>query len=119
MPNWISELLARPTASSPPVITWAALLGIALFAPAALPAGGAERRLPELRRRESPLEPLLNPTRCALRAAPRAQAPLLASLEAGAPLRVLRTWIAPGGRRWLRVATTGAGGRPARGWLLG
>jgi hypothetical protein len=110
---------ARPTPSSPPVLTWAALLGIALFAPAALPAGGADRRLPELRRRESPLEPLLNPTGCVLRAAPRSQAPLLGSLEAGVPLRVLRTWMEPGGRRWLRVATTGAGGRASRGWLLG
>jgi hypothetical protein len=110
---------ARSTPSSPPVLTWAALLGIALFAPAALPAGGADRRLPELRRRESPLEPLLNPTCCVLRAAPRSRAPLLGPLEAGVPLRVLRTWIEPGGRRWLRVATTGAGGRASRGWLLG
>lgn len=110
---------APSTHFSPPVFTWAALLGIALFAPAALPAGGADRRLPELRRRESPFEPLLNPSRCALRAAPRSQAPLLRPLEAGVPLRVLRTWIEPGGRRWLRVATTGEGGRASRGWLLG
>jgi hypothetical protein len=112
-------MVDRSTPSSPPLITWAALLGIALFAPAALPAGGAERRLPELRRRESPLEPLLNPAPCALRAAPRSQAPRLGSLEAGVPLRVLRTWMEPGGRRWLRVVTQGAGGRVTRGWLLG
>jgi hypothetical protein len=109
----------RPPSVSPPLITWAALLGIALFAPAALPAGGAERRLPEVRRRESSREPLLNPTRCVLRAAPRSKAPLLGSLEAGVPLRVLRTWVEPGGRRWLRVASTGSGGRASRGWLLG
>jgi hypothetical protein len=112
-------MTSRLPSSSPPVLTWAALLGIALFAPAALPAGGADRRMPELRRRESPLEPLLNPTRCALRAAPRSQAPLVGPLEAGMPLRVLRTWIEPGGRRWLRVATTETGGRVSRGWLLG
>lgn len=109
----------RFPSTSPPLITWAALLGIALFAPAALPAGGADRRLPELRRRESPLEPLLNPNSCALRAAPRSEAPPLASLEAGVPLRVLRTWIEPGGRRWLHVLTQSAGGRASRGWLLG
>ncbi|MFN9658779.1 MAG: SH3 domain-containing protein [Cyanobacteriota bacterium] len=101
------------------MFTWVALLGIALFAPAALPAGGADRRLPELRRRESALEPLLSPTRCALRAAPRSQAPVLQPLEAGLPLRVLRTWIEPSGRRWLRVATFGSMGRASRGWLLG
>jgi hypothetical protein len=112
----MSTLSTRPT---PPVFTWAALLGIALFAPAALPAGGAERRMPEVRRRESPLEPLLNPTRCSLRASPRSQAPPLRSLEAGVPLRVLRTWVEPGGRRWVRVAALGSGGRASRGWLLG
>lgn len=107
---------ARPT---PPVLTWAALLGIALFAPAALPAGGGERRLPEVRRRTSSREPLLNPVRCSLRSSPRSQAPLLRPLEAGMPLRVLRTWSDPGGRRWLRVATAGPAGRPSRGWLPG
>ncbi|MEB3317060.1 MAG: SH3 domain-containing protein [Cyanobacteriota bacterium] len=112
-------MTTRLPSSTPPILTWAALLGIALFAPAALPAGGADRRMPELRRRESPLEPLLNPTRCTLRAAPRAQAPRLGALEAGVPLRVLHTWIAPGGRRWLRVATRETAGRTSRGWLPG
>ena len=105
--------------SSPPAFTWAALLGIALFAPAALPAGGGQRHLPEMRRRESSREPLLNPTRCALRASPRSQAPPLRALEAGMPLQVLHTWIEPGGRRWLRVATASPVGGASRGWLLG
>ena len=112
-------MLSPPTRSTPPALTWAALLGFALFAPAALPAGGGERRLPEVRRRESAREPLLNPMRCALRSSPRAQAPLLRPLEAGIPLRVLRIWVEPGGRRWLRVATGTAAGRPSRGWLIG
>jgi hypothetical protein len=112
-------MLSFSRRTSPPAFTWAALLGIALFAPAALPAGGAERRLPEVRRRESSLDPLLNPTRCALRASPRSQAPPLRSLEAGVPLRVLHIWIEPGGRRWLRVAAAGEAGRASRGWLLG
>jgi hypothetical protein len=110
---------APPSRPFPPVITWAALLGIALFAPAALPVGGGERRLPEVRRRESRREPLLNPIRSVLRASPRSQAPTLRPLEAGVPLRVVRTWMEPGGRRWLRVATAGPLGRPSRGWLLG
>lgn len=103
----------------PPVLTWAALLGFALFAPAALPAGGAERRLPELRRRESAQEPLLSLKNCSLLASPRCQAPVLTSLEPGIPMRVLRTWLEPGGRRWLQVATAGPSGRHTRGWLLG
>jgi hypothetical protein len=39
---------------------WAALLGFALLAPAALPAGGGDRRLPEVRRRERGAEPLVS-----------------------------------------------------------
>ena len=111
--------MASSPRSTPPALTWAALLGIALFAPAALPAGGGERRLPEVRRRTASREPRLNPTPSARRASPRSQAPLLRPLEAGIPLRVLRTWNEPGGRRWLRVVTTGPLGRPARGWLPG
>lgn len=105
--------------SRPPALTWAALLGFALFAPAALPAGGAERRLPELRRRESAQEPLLNLLSCSLLASPRCQAPVLTRLEPGIPMRVMRTWLEPSGRRWLQVVTTGPSGRQSRGWLLG
>lgn len=107
-----------PSRSAPPALTWAALLGFALFAPASLPAGGGERRLPEVRRRESAREPLLNPVRSSLRSSPRARAPVLRPLEAGLPLRVLGSWVEPGGRRWLRVATGVAGGRSTRGWLV-
>lgn len=101
------------------LFTWAALLGFALFAPAALPAGGAERRLPELRRRESAREPLLNPMGDCLLAAPRCKAPTVASVDADLPLRVLRTWLEPGGRRWWLVTTPGLAGRSTRGWLMG
>ena len=109
-------LLTRP---SPPAHTWAAHLGFSLFAPASLPAGGAERRLPELRRRESSQEPLLSLRSCSLLASPRRQAPVLTCLEPGIPMRVLRTWLEPSGRRWLQVATAGPSGRQTRGWLLG
>jgi hypothetical protein len=108
--------LPRPC---PTLLTWAALLGLALFAPAALPAGGADRRLPELRRRERAEDPLLSVIPCSLLAAPHSHAPSLASLEPGLPLRVLRAWFEPDGRRWLQVATPGRAGRPTRGWLLG
>lgn len=108
-----------PPRFSPPVITWAAVLGFALFAPAALPAGGSDRRMPEFRRRELAHEPLLTLLNCSLLASPRSEAPPLAELHPGTPLRVMRTWFEPGGRRWLQVAVAGPAGRPSRGWLLG
>jgi hypothetical protein len=97
----------------------AALLGFALLAPAALPAGGAERRLPEVRRRESSREPLLSVASSSLRSSPQRHAPVLAHLEPGSPLRVLRHWFAPDGRRWLQVETVREVRQPSRGWLPG
>lgn len=102
-----------------PAWRFMALLGFALLAPATLPAGGCERRLPELRRRENQREPLLSDGCQPLRSAPQRQAPVLTSLEAGVPMRVLRQWLAPNGSRWLQVeASTGSRG-PSRGWLAG
>jgi hypothetical protein len=89
------------------------------MAPATLPAGGAERRLPEVRRRQNPADPLLAGIAAGLRCAPERRAPVLARLEADVPVRVLRRWLAPDGRLWLRVAAGGTAGRPARGWLPG
>jgi len=100
-----------------PALRWVALLGFALLAPAALPAGGGDRRLPEVRRRQSALEPLLSSACLSLRCAPERQAPVLARVDAGVPMRVLRQWFSPQGRRWLQVEAASAGGRPARGWM--
>ena len=97
---------------------WAALLGFALIAPVTLPAGGAERRQPEVRRRQAG-EPLLPASVRSLQAAPECRAPALALLAADEPLRVLRSWSDTGGERWLPVeAAPGPGLTPARrGWL--
>jgi hypothetical protein len=102
---------------------WAALLAFALVAPAGLPAGGAELRPSELRRRQSRGggEPLLAVAGCELRCAPQHRAPVLARTELGMPLRVLRSWWAPGGQRWLQVELAGSDqttGRIRRGWLV-
>lgn len=102
-----------------PSLRWAALLGFALLAPAALPAGGGERRLPEVRRRQSALEPLLSSACLSLRCSPEHQAPVLARVDAGVPLRVLGSWRSPHGHRWLRVVSSGRSGKQARGWLAG
>ena len=95
----------------------AALLGFAMLAPAALPAGGADRRVPEVRRRESFRDPLLTVGCELLRCAPCQEAPALISLRPGVPLRVLRSWGASRGDRWLQVEAVMAAGEPAKGWL--
>lgn len=97
---------------------WAWVLGFALIAPAALPAGGSDRRQPAVRRRQA-AEPLLVADFVSLRSAPRRHAPALVALQPGEPLRLLRSWVAPGGRRWLQVQADSAPGTPRRGWLVG
>ena len=95
-----------------------AVLGFALVAPAALPAGGAECRPLEVRRRQG-REPLLATGCLALRCAPEQQAPVLTQLPSGEPLQVLRRWRSPQGRQWFQVQATpadGAAGR-RRGWI--
>ena len=96
---------------------WAALLGFALLAPAGLPAGGAQARGLEVRRRICTKEPLVNPNGGALLCAPQQEAPVLVALEAGLPMTLLRAWRAPNGQWWLRVAARGPGDRAMRGWL--
>ncbi|MCX5926233.1 MAG: SH3 domain-containing protein [Cyanobium sp. LacPavin_0920_WC12_MAG_63_22] len=90
---------------------WAALLGFALITPVGLPAGGADRRPLEVRRRCA-RDPLLSTQAVALRAAPEQRAPALQQLGSGEPMRVLRTWRGNSGQRWLQVQTA-----DRRGWL--
>jgi hypothetical protein len=98
---------------------WAALLGFALLAPAGLPAGGAQARNLEVRRRVGAEEPLVSSTGEALLCSPQPQAPVLVALETGMPLTLLRAWRDPNGQRWLRVVARGPGDRAMRGWLQG
>jgi hypothetical protein len=90
------------------------------MAPAGLPAGGADPRVPQVRRRLSQAEPWLSEGQ-SLRVSPTSQAPVLRPLEQGVPLRVVRRWLSPGGRTWLHVETGGGvgAGRATRGWLSG
>lgn len=101
-----------------PLWRWAALLGLALVAPAGLPAGGADRRSPEVRRRASAREPVLTASAFQLRCAPQHQAPALLGVGSDSPLRVLRSWWEPNGQRWLLVEGAGPEGS-RRGWLAG
>ena len=90
---------------------WGAVLAFALFAPVTLPAGGADRRLPEVRRRSAG-EPLLSTGTQTLQAAPDQQAPALAELTADQPLRLVRRWRNPSGEQWLQVEAA-----ERRGWM--
>lgn len=97
---------------------WAALLGFALVGPISLPAGGADRRQLELRRRLEG-EPLLCAARTDLKVAPSCHAPVLARVMQDQPLRILRRWQDRRGARWLMVETaaTVAAGDRRRGWM--
>jgi hypothetical protein len=95
----------------------AAVLSFALFAPAAMPAGGAESRPLEVRRRQG-RDPLLSIRCLALRCAPEQQAPTLERLPEGEPMQVLRRWQSPQGDQWLQVQVgTGAKASGRRGWI--
>lgn len=97
-----------------------ALLGFALLGPAALPAGGGQARVPEVRRRQQGGGPLLVPQATALRASPERRAPVIAEARAGEPLRLLRRWCGANGQSWLQVERPAglAAAAPRRGWVL-
>ena len=102
------------TLSTSSVLRWSWLLGVALMAPAALPAGGADRKEPQLRRRVASGS---FHTTCdlPLQLGPLAVAPRLYTLKAGSSLRLLRRWSAADGQDWLHVQTLS--GEQRRGWL--
>ena len=94
-------------------LRWAWVLGLALMAPVGLPAGGADRDRPGLRRR-GPGEPFFALKGQPLQVSPHHQAPPLAAADASLPLELLSTWWDGRGGRWLRVRQGGQ-----RGWLPG
>ena len=96
------------------VLRWSWLLGVALMAPAALPAGGGDNRQPQLRRR-SGNGPLHLNAESTLQVSPMAVAPRLHTLPVGTSLRLLRRWSGSDGRDWLQVQTLA--GEQRRGWI--
>ena len=97
------------------VLRWSWLLGVALMAPAALPAGGADRRQPQPRRRAAS-GPLHTCSDQPLRLSPLAVAPRLSTLKAGSSSAAcLRRWSSADGQDWLHVQTLS--GEQRRGWL--
>ena len=99
-----------------PLLRWSWLLTVALLAPAALPAGGGERRLPQVRRRASGGSgPMHTADSCSLRLSPMVVAPRLGRLHGGTPLRLLHHWAGDDGLDWLYVQELTGSSR--RGWL--
>ena len=86
-------------------LRWSWVLGIALFCPVALPAGGGERYKLEIRRL-TPVNSLLTGDCWVLKAGPYPLAPSLRTLQLGTPLRVLRIWHGAHGEEWLQVQIT-------------
>ena len=97
-----------------PLLRWSWLLGVALIAPAAMPAGGGERRQPQVRRRQGS-GPLHTSTETMLRLSPMTVAPSLTALPAGTSLRLLRRWCCDEGGEWCYVQPL-AEDQP-RGWI--
>jgi hypothetical protein len=97
---------------------WGALLAFALLGPVGLPAGGSDPKQSTVRRRQTCFEPLLSLDFDHLRASPIANAPRLAPLPLGEPLRVLRRWRSPDGQDWLKVEMRSADLiGTMRGWI--
>ena len=85
------------------------------MAPAAMPAGGADLRQPQVRRRVGVVGHLQVASDSPLRLSPMAVAPSLSILRAGTSLRLLRRWSSADGIDWLHVKPFGED--QPRGWL--
>ena len=84
----------------------ACLLGLALFAPIALPAGGGfDSNILYLRRRSN-FSPLIAGDNCFLHTSPLKHAPSLRRINHGTPLKILRKWNSSNGQMWLQVELT-------------
>ncbi len=103
------------------MLRWGWFLGIALFMPVALPAGGAEVHQTEICRfKDSSF--LLTCDFCKLQTSPSVVAPSLRNLPFGTPLRVIRRWKSNEGHKWLQVKITSNekiefSSLPRRGWI--
>jgi len=84
-------------------LRWSWVLGVALFLPVALPAGGGEIFSSESSHIQSVNSLLLVDSSSLLQSSPFPDAPVLRSLQIGTPLNVLRAWQDSDGKKWLQV----------------
>ena len=103
-------------------LRWTCLLGIALLGPVALPAGGADLNSKNiLLRKDSSI--LISTEDFPLFTSPCAQAPCLAKLSLGTPLRILRGFRDINGLNWLQVKVSSLDicefeSSAKRGWIV-
>ncbi len=84
------------------IFRWGWILGIALLAPIALPAGGGQLLPPHVRFRKSS-DPFLTIKSAHLREIPLPQAPSVRSLPVGTPFKILRSWHSSDGKQWIHI----------------
>ena len=83
-------------------LRWTWFLGIALFLPVALPAGGRENLQLEYCRSQYSKSLFISDF-CALKASPSVNAASLRTLKLGTPLQVLRRYQGKDGKEWIYV----------------
>ena len=84
------------------VLRWTWVLGIALFLPVGLPAGGSENFQLEYSLFEKANSLFISDS-CVLKASPCIYAPSLRTLNLGTPLQVLRRYQGKDGNEWIHV----------------
>ena len=83
-------------------LRWTCVLGIALFLPVALPAGGSEKLQLDYCRYEHSNSLFISDF-CFLKASPLIDSPSLRILKIGTPLQVLRRYKSKDGKEWIHV----------------
>ena len=83
-------------------LRWTWFLGIALFLPVALPAGGRENLQLEYCRSQYSQSLFISDS-CILKVSPFINAPSLRTLKLGTPLQVLRRYQGKDGNEWIHV----------------
>ena len=85
------------------VLRWSWVLGVALFLPVALPAGGGDVFSSESSHTQTFQPLILVDSSFCLKTSPFSNAPDLRKLDIGTPLNVLRAWQDSDGKKWLQV----------------
>ncbi len=101
-------------------IRWWWVFGLALLTPVALPAGGCDSLVPEIRRTQIMSTQHIAFDSCFLRASPWKNSPILFELQPGTPISILRSWRNQKGNLWVQIKFAdweGIGPTHRRGWV--
>ncbi len=100
---------------------WSCLLIIALFAPIALPAGGAVSKDDEIIYTKKSIYYFAGES-CFLLSSPYSSSPTVCKVELGTPIDIIRYWTNNNGQTWLQVKQSTNSfifrkSNPSRGWI--